>query len=131
MLGEFEPNRAHLHETQPRRAGLAAHADKIRAAGVRVIHVRMCPARGRLGGGGTALSVITTTLFVSIWGKKTKSRTPARGTAKTSRGELSLMLAQPKSEPPAYESFTCACVPRGENWEAEELHLVRFRPLSS
>ena len=88
-------NRAHLHETQPRRAGFAARAAEIRAAGVRVVHVRLRPARRRLGGGGTALSMITTTLFVSIWGKKTKLRAPARDTAKASRGELSLLLARP------------------------------------
>ena len=95
VLGKFGPNRAHLHETQPRRAGFAARAAEIRAAGVRVVHVRLRPARRRLGGGGTALSMITTTLFVSIWGKKTKLRAPARDTAKASRGELSLLLARP------------------------------------
>ena len=55
----------------------------------------------------------------------------ARDTAETSRDEPSLLLARPKSEPPACESFTCACVPRGGDWEAEELRLVRFQPLSS
>ena len=91
-----------------------SRAAKIRAAGVRVVHVRVRPAGGQLGDGGTALSVITTTLFVSSWGKKDQiARAPARDTAKTSRGELSLLLARPKSEPPTCESFTCACVPPG------------------
>ena len=42
-----------------------------------------------------------------------------------------MLFARPKSEPPACESFTCACVSRGGDWEAEELRLVRFQPLSS
>ena len=53
----------------------------------------------------------------------------ARDTAETSRDEPSLLLARPKSEPPACESFTCACTPRGGDWEVEELRLVRFQPL--
>jgi hypothetical protein len=117
---------------EPRRAEFAARAAEIRAAGVRVVHVRVHPARGRLGGGGATLSAISTTHYVSIWGKKsTKSCAPARDTAKTSRDEPSLLLARSKSEPPACESSTCACVPRGGDWEAEELRLVRFQPLSS
>ena len=117
-------------QDEPRRADfVAARAAEIRAADVRVVHVRVCPAQGRLKSGGATLSTVSTTLFVSIWGqKKTKSCATARDTAKKSRGELSLLLAGPKSETPTCGSFTCACVPRGGDWEAEELRLVRFQP---
>ena len=51
-----------------------SRAAKIRAAGVRVVHVRVRPARGRLGGGGTAHSAITTTLFRVDLGQKRPNR---------------------------------------------------------
>ena len=117
-------------QDEPRRAEFAARAAESRAAGVRVVHVRVRPARGRLGGGGSTLSAISTTHYVSSWCKKsTKSCAPARDTAKMSRDEPSLLLARPKAEPPACLSFTCTCVTRGADWEAEDLCLVRFQPL--
>ena len=117
------------NQDEPRRAELAARTAEIRAANVRVVHVRVRPARGRLGGGGATLSTTSTTHYVSIWGNKpTKSCAPTRDTAETSRDEPSLLLTRPKSEPPACKSFTCACVPSGGDWEAEELRLVRFQP---
>ena len=51
-------------QKEPRRAEFAARGAEIRDADVRVVHVRVRPARGRLGGGGATLSTISTTHYV-------------------------------------------------------------------
>ena len=100
---------------EPRRAEFAARAAVIRADDVRVVNVRVCPARGRLGGGGSTRSAISTTHYVLIWGKTQPNRAQLHKTQpRRARDEPSLLLARPKAEPPACVSFTCVCVPRGQ-----------------